>query len=118
MNLPKKKRKKEKDKRKIMLFISVLTSRGHSRALVIAILSLELSQQRECKLYYLLRSGRYLVLLKPKHFTSETELLRVGRYEWQEKIQAEEEKSNQCAGDREQREKVKANWEGRDGYIC
>lgn len=67
-----------------MLFISVLTSRGHSRALEIAILSPELSQQRECKLQYLLRSRRYLILLKPKHFTSETELLQVGRYEWQE----------------------------------
>lgn len=34
------------------------------------------------------------------------------------RIQVEEEKNNQCAGDREQREKSKGNREGRDRCIC
>lgn len=101
-----------------MLFISVLTSRGHSRALVIAILSPELSQQRECKLHIFLGLVDIWSFLKQHISHLKQNCCELEDMNGKRMIQVEEEKSNQCAGDREQREKVKANWEGRDRYIC
>ena len=63
-----------------MLFISVLTSRGHSQALVISLSPL--SKDYACKSQNLFRSSRYPVLLEPKYFTSESELVRAGGNEW------------------------------------
>lgn len=60
--------------------ISVLTTRGHSRASVISPSSL--SKDQECKSRNLFRSSRYRVPLEPKYFTRETELVRAGGNEW------------------------------------